>query len=146
MDHKPREGRPRKLESPAKLWGFFEHYKAATKANPFKVQDYVGKDGGMVYREKERCLTLEGFDCYLSDKEIISSIEDYDRNYRGAFPEYADVCARIRREIRCDQIEGGMAGVYSTSITQRLNNLKESSEVTTTSVQVLSIDPLAGHA
>ena len=32
-------------------------------------------------------------------------------------------------EIRQDQIEGGMSGIYNPSITQRLNGLTDKSEV-----------------
>jgi hypothetical protein len=35
------------------------------------------------------------------------------------------VCSRIRKNIREDQIAGGMAGIYNASITQRLNGLTE---------------------
>ena len=34
----------------------------------------------------------------------------------------------LRKTIRQDQIEGGMAGVYNPSITQRLNSLVEKTE------------------
>jgi hypothetical protein len=40
-------------------------------------------------------------------------------------------CSYIKREIRNDQISGGMVGQYNPSITQRLNNLTEKSDITT---------------
>jgi hypothetical protein len=46
------------------------------------------------------------------------------------YEEFSAVCSRIRKSIRQDQIEGGMTGIYNTSITQRLNNLTEKHEVT----------------
>ena len=56
------------------------------------------------------------------------------------------ICLRRNKdtEIRNDQITGGMLGFYNPSITQRLNNLKEQSEVSSTNnIQLLNIDPLA---
>ena len=38
------------------------------------------------------------------------------------YSDYIRICSRIRRTIRQDQIEGGMAGIYNPSITQRLNS------------------------
>jgi hypothetical protein len=46
------------------------------------------------------------------------------------YGDYVSICTRIRKNIRQDQIEGGMTGIYNTSITQRLNNLTEKHEVT----------------
>jgi DNA polymerase II small subunit/DNA polymerase delta subunit B len=46
------------------------------------------------------------------------------------YSEFTAICSRIRKEIREDQITGGMVGQYNASITQRLNNLKEQVEQT----------------
>ena len=40
------------IESPEKLWEYFQSYKADIKSRPFKVKDWVGKDGDQVMREK----------------------------------------------------------------------------------------------
>ena len=45
-------GRPPIWNTPEELWEAFEKYRAENKANPYRVQDYVGKDGVMVYRDK----------------------------------------------------------------------------------------------
>jgi hypothetical protein len=42
------------------------------------------------------------------------------------------ICSYIKREIRTDQINGGMVGQYNASITQRLNGLTEKTETTVT--------------
>jgi hypothetical protein len=59
-------GRPNKITSPEHLWELFQAYKKKTKENPFIVKDFVGKDAEMVYREKERPLTIEGFENYCA--------------------------------------------------------------------------------
>lgn len=121
-------GVKKKIESPEVMWQYFLDYKKEVESNPFKVQDFVGKDGEMVYREKNRCLSMIGFWSYLDDKEIISDPSDYFENKEGRYEDFIHICSRIKRQIKRDQIEGGMAGVYNTSITQRLNGLTEKQE------------------
>ena len=58
-------GKPKYIETPEKLWELFESYKEHIKSNPFKVKDWVGKDGDEISREKEKPLTMEGFECYV---------------------------------------------------------------------------------
>ena len=116
------------IESPEKLWEHFQAYKADIKSRPFKVKDWVGKDGDQIEREKERPLTIEGFENYCFEHNIISDLGKYFANSDNAYSEFRTICSRIRQVIRQDQIEGGMAGMYNPSITQRLNGLTEKSE------------------
>ena len=71
-------GRPRNLESPEQLYKLFEDYKDNIKSNPFLVHDFVGKDGKSVYREKEKPLTLEGFENYCYKR--VGYVEQYFKN------------------------------------------------------------------
>ena len=121
-------GRNKYIESPEKMWEYFEAYKKQAKADPIKVQDYVGKDGNMVYREKERPLTIEGFELWCWDNGIISDLSQYFANTDKRYTDYQTICSRIRKAVRQDQISGGMAGIYNPSITQRLNNLVEKTD------------------
>jgi hypothetical protein len=73
-------------------------------------------------------LTLEGFENYCNDKGIISDLGLYFSNNEGRYSDYLTICARIRRIIKQDQIEGGMVGIYNPSITQRLNGLVDKQE------------------
>lgn len=122
-------GKRKYIETPEKLWEYFLAYKKQVKSNPILVQDYVGKDAEMVYRKKDRPLTIEGFENYLEDLEIISHLSDYFANTNNNYSDYSTICSRIKRNVKQDQIEGGMAGIYNPSITQRLNNLVEKQEV-----------------
>jgi hypothetical protein len=117
------------IETPEKMWELFEEYKNQIKTNPIKVQDYVGKDGDMVYRDRERPLTIEGFQNYC--RRNVGCVHDYFANTNKAYDDYSSICRAIRDEIRQDQIEGGMVNIYNPSITQRLNNLKETNETET---------------
>lgn len=123
-------GRPNKITSPEHLWELFQDYKKKTKENPFIVKDFVGKDAEMVYREKERPLTIEGLNNYVFDMGIIHGLDNYFANSRGRYKKFSSICRAIKEQIRQDQIEGGMAGMYNPSITQRLNNLVEKTQTT----------------
>jgi hypothetical protein len=121
-------GKPKYIETPEKLWEYFQEYKKETKSKPFLVKDWVGKDALDVYREKERPLTIEGFECYLADKNIIDNLSQYFANTEQRYTDYQTICSRVKKAVRQDQIEGGMAGMYNPSITQRLNGLVEKTQ------------------
>ena len=117
------------IETPEKLWELFVEYKTNCKGNPIRVQDFVGKDGDMVYRERERALTMEGFEDYVADQpDMPMDLSHYFSNQDNSYTEYLAICSRIKRAIRRDQIEGGMSSIYNASITQRLNSLVEKNE------------------
>jgi hypothetical protein len=62
---------------------------------------------------------------------ITQMCHHYFDNTDNRYLDYRTVCSYIKREIRNDQISGGMVGQYNPSITQRLNNLTEKSDITT---------------
>ena len=115
----------KKIATPEILWQHFLDYKEWVKSNPILVQDYIGKDAQMIYRERQRPLTIEGFECYCFDNDIINDLGDYFKNDDGRYSDYAPICNNIRKAVRNNQIEGGMAGIFNPSITQRLNGLTE---------------------
>lgn len=134
------------IETPEIMWQHFDSYRTETKANPIKKHVFVGKDGNSNHELIERPLTYEGFCNYLNDKDIMVRADDYFSNYEKRYSDFTGVCSRIKRIIRQDQIEKGLAGIYNPSITQRLNGLREQSDVNLTSVSVLNIDPLDDSA
>ncbi len=113
------------IETPQKLWDLFKDYKAEIKNNPIRKQVFVGKDGHEDWELRERPLTMEGFENYVADLEIIADLGHYFANTGNDYEAYRTICSRIKRAIRQCQIEGGMAGIYNPSITQRLNGLTE---------------------
>lgn len=133
-------GKKKYIETPEKMWEYFQSYRKEVKNKPIKVQDYVGKDAEMVYREKEKPLTIDGFECWCFENGIISDLSNYFANSDNRYTDYSTICSRIRKAVRTDQIEGGMAGIYNPSITQRLNNLVEKTENTIVSEQPLFPD------
>ena len=116
------------IETPEKMWEYFEAYAIETKDNPRYKVEYVGKDGERVKTPLERPLTIEGFELWMAKNEIIMDLSQYFANTEQRYTEYQTICSRIRKAVRNDQIEGGMVGQYNASITQRLNGLKEQTE------------------
>jgi hypothetical protein len=120
------------IETPQKMWELFMQYKESVKNRPKLVQDYVGKDGKVVYREREVPLTFVGFDNFVFNYEGVQSkgVQQYFVNQDKIYDDYISICSRIKGIIRQDQIEGGMVSIYNPSITQRLNGLTEKVEQT----------------
>ena len=129
------------IKTPEILWELFLKYKEKTKNNPIKKMDFKGKDAETVFYELEVPLTMEGFENYVADiPEMPMDLGDYFANTNSAYPEFSTICSRIRKEIRQDQIQGGMVGIYNPSITQRLNSLVDKSEQTVKQEQPLFPD------
>jgi len=118
------------IETPEKMYELFEAYKKDVKDNPRKKHTFVGKDGISEFELLERPLTMEGFECYVMDNAIINDLSHYFCNLDNRYTEYVAICSRIKKEIKNDQIEGGMVGQYNPSITQRLNGLVDKKENT----------------
>ncbi len=121
-------GRKKLIETPEKMWELFEAYKKEVKTNPLQVHDFVGRDGNDAYRSKEKPLILVGFYNYC--RRNASDVHHYFENPDNRFDDFRGICRAIKEEIREDQIVGGMANIYNPSITQRLNNLTDKTEVT----------------
>jgi hypothetical protein len=124
-------GKHKYIETPEKMWELFVEYKNSVKNNPAKVQDYVGKDAEMVYREKELPISWDGFEIYVMENGHISypDLSEYAEGKNESYKDYFPLCCAIKKYCRVDQINGGMIGIYNPSITQRLNGLTDKSEV-----------------
>jgi len=122
-------GKRKYIETPEKMWELFEAYRKEVKSNPRHITDFYGKDGEERIKPLERPLTLEGFENYVSDLDIISDLSNYFANSDNKYADYSTICSRIRKVIKQDQIEGGMVGQYNASITQRLNGLTDKQEL-----------------
>lgn len=155
-------GRPKSIESPQMMWELFVLYRQKVKEDPFPVIEQ--KKGGTKFdlrfevknksdvqkiREtveaandstvtlpRQKPLTLEGFDNFLFEEGIISDASDYFENKENRYAEFVPICSRVKKIIRQDHIEGGMANIYNPSITARLNGLKEQSEIEQTNKNI----------
>ena len=125
------QGRHKNIENPELMWEYFVNYKKLVKETPIIIKDWVGKDADQVYREKEKPLTMVGFQNYLDEQNIITDVTDYFENKDNRYADFVRICSRIKRNIQEDQISGGMVGIYNPSITQRLNGLTDNVDLTT---------------
>jgi DNA polymerase II small subunit/DNA polymerase delta subunit B len=130
-------GRPRNLDSPEQLYELFKKYKEDVKANPRIKSVFGGKEFEERAEPLERPLTMEGFEIFCWDN--VGCVEDYFKNSGKRYEDFSPICSRIRKEIREDQITGGMVGQYNASITQRLNNLKEQVEQNVTETKIINL-------
>jgi hypothetical protein len=115
---------PEELE---KVWIAYKADLKKKEAEWIKVQ-YVGKDGDKKEDSLKIPLTLEGLKRYCWDEKI-GDISSYFSNDRGLYEVFTMICSRIKNEIRENQIIGGLVGLFNPSITQRLNNLADKSEI-----------------
>lgn len=118
------------FKSPDELEFAWKSYKENLKQEALewvKVQ-YVGKDGDRREDEYKLPYTMEGFEVFCYNN--YGCVEQYFKNQGDYYNDFVPICSHIKKEIRANQITGGLLGVYNPSITQRLNGLAEKSEVT----------------
>ncbi len=121
------------IETPEKLYELFEDYKKSLK--PREIQKATA--AGVKSEFHKPPLTMEGFEVF--GYSVGFTLEHYFRNDTGSYDAYCTICNRIKKEIRNDQIEGGMVGQFNPSITQRLNGLTEKTDVTTNGKEINEI-------
>lgn len=157
-------GKNKYIATPEIMWEHFQNYKKEVKENPiFIIEQKKGntilpKDlsnidsktikesmKSIIELPLQRPLTIEGFENWCSDNEIIEDLGDYFSNKDGKYSDYSTICKRIKKNIRQDQIEGGMAGIYNPSITQRLNNLVEKTETELSGANFATIPVVFGN-
>ena len=116
------------FKKPEQLYKAFESYKKDVDKQSkewLKIQ-YVGKDGAKKQDGQKVPYTMEGFERYCYNNH--GCVHHYFDNKEGYYDDFGTICSRIKKEIRENQIVGGMLGFYNPSITQRLNNLVDKSE------------------
>lgn len=115
------------IETPERFWELFKEYEEYTRTNPrYKYElDKIGNVNAVPLRVP---LTIEGFEMYCFNQNVVSDLSHYFCNLDNRYTDYVAICTRVRKAVRNDQIEGGMVGQYNPSITQRLNNLVEKTQ------------------
>lgn len=116
-----------------KAW---DEYKEDLKlqANEWQMVQYVGKEGERKSDPQKVPMTLEGFERFCYSR--YGNVGQYFDNKDALYGDFVAICSRIRKEIRENQIIGGMLGFYNPSITQRLNGLSDKQEVVTSQIIV----------
>lgn len=132
------------IKTPEIMWELFCDYRQHIWNNPIMIIeqkkgntivpkginiDYDKLLSPIVEMPLRRPLTIEGFENYCFEvAQIITDLGDYFKNREDSYSDFSPICQRIKKIIREDQIEGGMAGIFNPSITQRLNNLVEKTQ------------------
>ena len=131
-------GKQKYIETPQKMWDLFLAYKKQVKSNP-RFKNELDKFGNIVPIPIEMPLTMEGFECFVMDNTNITypDLTEYFEGKNESYKDYFPISSRIRRELRNDQITGGMGNLYNASLTARLNGLSEKTETTITTEQPL---------
>lgn len=121
-------GRPKNIESPEKLWEYFNDYKPHCKTYPKKWNYWSSKLDKEVSVNREVPITWEGFESWLYERKIIVRLDDYKTNKDGRYKEFADVIHAISNEIWQDQYNGAAAGIYQQNIVARRLGLVDKRE------------------
>lgn len=124
------------FKKPEELLKAYEEYKESLEQEKLKwpIVKYVGKDGIKEIDYPKLPLTLDGFYVFCFKK--YGNIEQYFRNKDGYYGEFVGITTHIRKEIRQDQITGGLLGNYNSNLTARLNGLSDKSENSSMTVNV----------
>lgn len=125
------------FRTPDELLKAFDKYKLDLKKQSkewLKVQ-YVGKDGERVEDGQKVPMTMEGFERFCRNN--YGCVNHYFDNKEGLYDDFGTICSQVKKEIRENQIIGGLLGFFNPSITQRLNALKETTDVNVTTEQPL---------
>lgn len=116
------------FKSPHELelaWKAYKDHLIEESSKWLKIQ-YVGKEGQRMTDEMKLPYTMDGFEVFCYNN--YGTVEQYFKNKDGYYTDFVPICSHIKKEIRENQITGGLLGVYNPSITQRLNNLVEKTE------------------
>lgn len=116
------------FKSPNELevaWKLYKDHLEVEAQKWLKVQ-YVGKEGQRMTDAYKLPYTMDGFEVFCYNNYGI--VASYFDNKGGYYDDFVTICSHIKKEIRENQITGGLLGVYNPSVTQRLNNLVEKTE------------------
>ncbi len=116
------------IETPQKLWELFLEFKTAKKSNPRYIYQLNQRTGDVIPIPHTPPLTWESFDCFLSDKEVITTLQDYKANRDDRYKAYVDIITRIKNEIYSDKFEGAAVRQYDSNIIARDLGLKDKQE------------------
>jgi len=106
-------------------WKLYKKDLLIQAADWLKIQ-YVGKEGQRMTDAMKLPYTMDGFEVFCYNN--YGCIEQYFKNQDNYYSEFIPICSHIKKEIRSNQITGGLLGVYNPSITQRLNSLQDNTK------------------
>lgn len=107
------------IPTPELLYQYWQEYRAWCEANPLTRNDWRGAGPVEVFLHTPRPHTLAGFEGYLSERDIIASINDYLSNIDNAYTDFIDVVRQIRAESKAHVLDGALAGVFKENLAGR---------------------------
>lgn len=127
IDNINKGGRPPRWNKPEDLWRKFCEYAKAIQEEPIELPQQLVKGQGSTIKTGRvaRPLTLQGFMCWA---QISSSWSTFKRDLAGR-DGFSSIISNIELAIRSQQIEGGLAGVYNSNLTARLNGLSDKTDI-----------------
>lgn len=129
-------GHPYRFKTPDELRQACDGYFAWCEANPVRGARNVwkkkrkglkgdeGSDDGTQDNLLPRPFTFEGLCLHIGIADWTDFVSK-NKEREG----FAEVIAYVRNRIRDNQISGGMIGIYSSSLTARLNGIAENLQV-----------------
>ena len=117
------------IESPEKLYEYFEKYKRRCKESPKMENFWSSKNEKQVSVTREIPLTWVGFEVWLNKNKILTKLDDYKSNKDNRYSDYAGIIRAIGNEIWEDQFSGATVGVYQHNIIARNLGLADKQEV-----------------
>lgn len=130
-------GRPRKIESPDKLWDLCCAYFIECTKTPWTRVDYRGKEARRVETPITRPFTVGGLSEYLRGNGVIAKLDDYMNNSNDRYAEFSNVVTRVKNIIRTQKLEGAIVGVYNSNIVANVLGLVKKQEMLHTVEQPL---------
>lgn len=117
------------IETPEKLYEYFEQYAEECKSNPKKENFWSSREGKQKSVDREIPLTWDGFEIWLRKNKIIAKLDDYISNKDNRYDEYAAIIRAIDREIRHDKMNGAYAGIYQHNIVALDLGLRQKADI-----------------
>jgi len=113
------------IATPEILWQYFLDYVAHESANPWLKVDYVGQKAEKVVIPLATPITMEGFECYLWDKDIITDISHYASNRDNRYTAYVPIIKQIRNHCYNQNFKGAAAGAFNANLIARKLGIKD---------------------
>lgn len=140
-ERRSKHGRDTLFESPELMWEAACEYFKWCEDNPFKEQDFVGKDVVEINRNKMRPFTMHGLCLYLGcGTAYFRNFKNEERAKKG---DFKSVIEKIEETIYNQKFSGAAAGFLNANLIARdlgLVDKKELDASVKTAVQTFKIN------
>ena len=123
--NRTKNGKPKAIETPQKLWELFCGYAQSVDDNPYhKITTKEKKNGNRIYIETTteiliRPYTWKGFERHLFGNKIKVRLSNYKSNRNGAYADYVYIIGHISKIIYDNKYCGALIGIFNARIIAR---------------------------